>query len=664
MATLLVSRGPIPLELSGSPTPPEYVPRTVNNVLADGDFVTRAADGEAYVLIRYSSPEAFTKLVHAYRSEVLPQYRINTAALQLSDDGTNWADVAEADERNGELVFDLGKAGAHKFWKMTVVKSGAAPEVVFGHLSFVESDNIIRRVPVDAVWLSLLPASLLILIFFQIPLSFGRVFTATAVPVALFVLLYSLGYVDFHTVTVSDSAGYLQRVLKGTYSSKRNVGYPSILLAVQNTVGLDHLAWIHLGTGIACYLAGAFLLAVRFASKWIGSILVLALLVQGTISRFAPDVLTEALFMAGFGLFASALGVLAWRPDRRAVMAAAVGIVLATLAKSLGVVLIFPALLLVRFLPKGYRLSVSGTIVICGLGTYALMAISSYTRTGIASPESFAGYALIGQVGWMLDDAAMPPSDLTRSLISAAAPVIAQRPANLTNIQSLATLDRYVDLTVQDFNTVVWQNLVPIATAQLGSVEAVNSFFLRFGLSSIRAHPFPYLRHVAAHFYGMWRDMGVAQSLPVATIFIRSEPILFGPSRNTGVSDTIPANVLTPYPSEVTLKNEIRSQSELPLMLISKTNWLSVEWTIALGVLAFFLSMLVLVPGRLAYLYRTEIMIALSLNAYFGAHVLLQVSLVRYASVALFAAIFLAASFAFTTLYALKSMVVARVHPS
>ena len=279
-------------------------------------------------------------------------------------------------------------------------------------------------------------------------------FTATAFPVALFVLFYSLGYVDFHTVTSPDSAGYLQRVLYGSYSPLRNAGYPTILLAVQNTVGLDHLAWIQLGAGIACYLAGAFLLAVRFANKWIGSVLVLAILLQGTISQFAPDVMTEALFTAGLGLFAAALGVLAWRPDRRAVIAAAVGIVLATLAKSLGVVLVLPALLLVRFLPKGNRLSVSGVIVVCGLATYALMAISSYTRTGIASPESFAGYSLIGHVGWMLDDASMPPSDLTRSLISAAAPVIEQRPADLTDIHSLATLDRYVDVTVQDFNTV------------------------------------------------------------------------------------------------------------------------------------------------------------------------------------------------------------------
>ena len=39
-----------------------------------------------------------------------------------------------------------------------------------------------------------------------------------------------------------------------------------------------------------------------------------------------------------------------------------------------------------------------------------------------------------------------------------------------------------------------------------------------------------------------------------------------------------------------------------------------------------FAVVLFLVPARLMRVYRTEIMIALSLNAYFGSHVLLQVN--------------------------------------
>lgn len=651
LATLFVSRGQIP-EVSGSPTPPEFQGRTVVNVLSWGDFVTRAPDGEAHVLISYNTAEAFRQLVHAYDGEVWPQYRIVTAAVLQSDDGTNWTTVAEASELEGKIVFDLGNAGAHRFWKVIAVKSGDAPEVVFGHLSFVKSVRLIERVPVDAVWLALVPASLLVLRAFGLTLSLGRVFASTAIPVTLFVLLYTFGYAGFHTVIWPDSATYLQRVLFGTYSESRNHGYSSILLAVHDTIGLDYLALFQFGIGIVCYLTAAFLLAVRFGNKWFGSLLVLALLLQGTLVRSAPEVLTEALFMAGLTLFAAALGALAWRPDKRAVIAASVGIVLATLAKTIGVVLVVPALLLVRFLPKGHRLSVSGAIVVCGLGTYALMAVSSYVRTGVPTPERFAGFALIGHVGWMLDDTSMPPSDLTQSMIKAVAPVIAQRPPDLTNIRSLDTLDRYVNVTTQEYNILLWQKLLPAFALESkpGPVDA-NAFFLRFGFSSIRAHPLAYLRHVAAHFYGLWRDLREVMPLRNATVSMRQA------SCQSTVRKSIPPSVLAPCPSEAIFNSEQVKQLNLPLALdILKQHWILRKGTIWIGALALFLSILILVPGRLAWLYRTEIMIALSLNAYFGAHVLLQVTLERYAFVAASAATFMVASFVVTSCCLIKSM--------
>ncbi len=243
--------------------------------------------------------------------------------------------------------------------------------------------------PVDAVWLGLLPASLLILISFRIPLSFGHMFTATAFPVSLFVLFYSLGYVDFHAVTWQRRQ---RRTCNAFFMARtrplRNVGYAIILLAVKNTVG-TRPSCMNTARNRHSVLSGRRLPASCPICKQMDRIhFGVRHPASGAISQFAPDVMTEALFMAGLGLFAAALEVMASRTDRRAVTAAAVGIVLATLAKSLGVVLVLPALLLVRFLPKGNRLSVSGVIVICGLATYALMAISSYTRTGIASPEN------------------------------------------------------------------------------------------------------------------------------------------------------------------------------------------------------------------------------------------------------------------------------------
>jgi hypothetical protein len=651
LATLLVSRGPVPAEVSGSPIPPEFPWSTVDAVLDDGGFVTRVPDGEAYATLRYGSAQAFSQLVHTYRSRVTPEHRIVAAVIETSDDGANWTEAGKAENDNGELIFDLAGAGSHTFWKLLVVRSGGAPDVVFGQLTFATHGyTFLRTLPLDVVWLGLMPASALMFMAFRLPVSMGRLFLAAAVPAALFLAIYSLGYVEFRTVISPDSFGYLGPVLYGHYSPLRNIGYPSMLLALQNTVGLDRLAWVQLGAGIACYFAGAWLLAARFKRKWIAVLLALAFLLQGSLSRYAPHLLTEALFMAGFGLFAAALGVLAWRRATAAVVAAAVGIALMTLTKTLGVVVVLPALLLVRFLPTGTRLSTSGVIVASGLATYALMAISSYARTGAASPESYMGYQLIGNVGWMLDDTSMPPSGLTREMINAAATVTARRPADLADIDSLASLDRYVDITEQDFDPVLWGNLVPIANTQLATAKEVDSFFLRFSLSSIRAHPLAYMRHVAAHFYGMWRDLGRALPLRYATMDFRRQLIFDGPPEFD--PRQVPASVVKPYPDAETVKADIFRQSKLPLMLgqVWSANPIGSGATIALGTLSVFLTILFFIPGQLTRIYRTEIMIALSLNAYFGAHVLLHVTDPRYASGGIFAAIFLAASFAFTTL--------------
>lgn len=186
------------------------------------------------------------------------------------------------------------------------------------------------------------------------------------------------------------------------------------------TLGLDRLAWLQLGTIIACYLAGVWLLVSHLQQKWLGPILVVAFALQGATTDFADQILTEALFTAGLGLFAASLGALAWRPGINAVIAGMIGIVLVTLAKSIGLVLVVPALLLVRFLPKGARLRFSVPIVAAGLLTYGAMAVHGYSRTGNFAPESFGGYALFGQVGWMLDENFMPESELARALRDAA----------------------------------------------------------------------------------------------------------------------------------------------------------------------------------------------------------------------------------------------------
>lgn len=651
VATLLVPRNANPFQLSGSPTPLAHLPRTVENVFSSGDFVTDAPDGEAYVQIYYPSPEAFSSLVHSYVQPTYPEYRVKTAALLTSDDGVNWTQVAEVSEKKGEVVFDLRRTGAHHYWKIVVVKSGDAQEIVFGQIRFNSQKSLIQRFPLDLAWLGLIPASLLLLFAFGVPLTQRLVFVVTAIPAALFLILYSFAYVAFHTSFSPDSFGYLQPVLLGSYSTFRNLGYPNILLAVHRTVGLDNLAWIQAITGTACYLAGAGLLAVRFKSKWPALVFASAILVQGIVTHYAPAIMTESLFMGAIGIYAASLGALALRPSSAGVIAASFGIFLAIIAKSIGTVLILPALLLIRFLPKGKRLSVSVTIVAAGLAAFALMAVTPFMRSGSLTERS-SGYSLIGHVGWMLDDKAMPPSDLTRSMIDAVAPVVASRPANLERIVSSDSLNAYINVTANEYNLLLWQKLVPL-TRNLGTYDAVDAFFLRFALSSIQAHPFLYVRHVAIHFYGMWLYLGYNVGLRYAAVTVREQ---VGYILNDPMRSAIPATVISPYPDKNAVASEAAEQFRLPLIANHQfgKNVLNPVVTRLIGLATLVLCILFLIPGRLANIYRAEIMMALTINAYFGAHVLLQVALPRYATAAILATILLSVCFVCTTLSALR----------
>jgi peptidoglycan/LPS O-acetylase OafA/YrhL len=125
--------------------------------------------------------------------------------------------------------------------------SGAA-NIPLSNTDFVARNDLLRRVPIDVAWLCLIPA--FILLFASLPsgLTPMRRLASVAIPIVLFVSVYSFGYVSYHTLHYNDSPTYLQRLLTGTFASNRNSGYPSILVAVSGTVGLDRLAWVQLGT--------------------------------------------------------------------------------------------------------------------------------------------------------------------------------------------------------------------------------------------------------------------------------------------------------------------------------------------------------------------------------------------------------------------------------
>jgi hypothetical protein len=573
-------------------------------------------------------------------------------AYPAADPTKNWFGCAHRDvvlrSVAGLLLLSLAGLAIATVWAW---RSYQEPLDVIGSSGPTGALALLLRVPVDLVWLSLIPAFLLVFLTAPSGLSSNYLFVSFAIPVALFVFMYSFGYVPYHTLHFNDSPSYLQRVLTGTYASNRNFGYPTVLVGINETLGIDHIAWFQIGAIIGCYLAGAWLLSSYLQRKWLAPLILGMFLAQGVTSTFSDRILTEALFTSGLGLFAAALGALAWQARPGAQIAGVAGIVLAIAAKSIGIVFVIPALLIARFLPKDVRFRRSAPIAAAGLATYLAMAGYNYLHTRVFAPESFVGEVLVAHVAWMLDDAYMPKTDLTRRMLATAEDAVRKRPDNLTKIDSRDSLDRYVSYTAVEEGEIFWNGLYPVGASHFSSGAQENAFYLQFAISTICVHPFPYILHSAAHFYGLWRDLGNIQSLREATIDIRSRPLRETVS-DRQLRDSNPPSILARYPERSQLEAELKTQERVPLAFpaLWDHRWINFSSTIAVGVLSLILCPLYFIPGTLALFYRAEIMIALSLNSYFAAHAFMYASEPRYANVGIVAAIMLVATFVATTL--------------
>ena len=161
---------------------------------------------------------------------------------------------------------------------------------------------------------------------------------------------------------------------------------------------------------------------------------------------------------------------------------------------------------------------------------------------------------------------------------------------------------------------------------------------MRVALSSIAADPLAYVKHVAIHFYGIWRQVGRAwMDLQSGAIGFRSAyelhfregpfPALLGPAR-TG--DEIRAAARR----QATVK---LAASEIPNYLAARVrnrlspsvqqwmqDWMTLRTFVSLGLgaISIFLCAGILFPGSFAAAYRAEIVLAFMLNAYMLSHVL------------------------------------------
>jgi hypothetical protein len=461
-------------------------------------------------------------------------------------------------------------------------------------------------------------------------------FWVTAACLGGFLVIYSFAYAPVVPILSPDSYNYVQPLIAGSFNTTRSIGYPVFVLVVAKLGGFAILPWVQLLAQVLSYVVAAWLLSRAYNSFFLGIFALLGLCLQGVMTLNAPQVLTESLFIAALTLFAGAIAASARRADSLNLALVGVGLVLAVAAKAVGIVLVVPAVLLLRFVPRHTRMKGAALAILPGVAVYLAMSAHGYARSGTFSPEQFAGYALGGHVGWMLDGEIEGQPGVAERTRAAAALVTAKRPADLEDIRSLSDLDRYVIYTSNEYNELLWVNMVPSLGAP--SNKAANDALLALSISSIKRRPLAYLGHVAAHFYGLWTMVGHAPTLPDAAVLVREYA-----AESPSVSYSVFGGLANPLPHDA-VRRAVQAQTSVPLIGKEFLVWVGqASGGRAMLIMAAFtiaISLLFLMPGWLGRMYRGEIVLALSLNAYLLGQALFQVALSRYSTV-IFPALFL-----------------------
>jgi hypothetical protein len=514
------------------------------------------------------------------------------------------------------------------------------------------------EIPIDLAWL----ACCLVLLGATATLCGGltgpRMFAVVAVATILFVVIYTYLLAPSWVVTAPDSPAYAWPLINGAYHPSRSSGYPTFLRFVHATFGLNQLGIVQLIIEL-CSLTAAVGLLGRVYRFWsVAIFLLVALSFYGALLLFSAHLLTEALFLAGFTLAAAGLASAARRPSTAVLIVAGLGLATATLAKAVGIVLVVPALMLVRFMPR-QRWSSLVTVVVLPIGVYLWMATGAFIRGNLLTPQATGGIDLAGNVAGFLDGELSDPPGFVAALQEAVRPVLDRRPPALVKIGSWQDLDTYVDYTAREHDTLLGGAILPAAWAQLpgADIQTLDRMLLRVGVLSIMAHPLAYAQHVAAHYYGLWRDLGRYRpsDAPAAAVYIRSTLATTKPDVDWSpeVSDKYFGSLLASMPSSDAALAASAQQQAVPLAFRGAMGlpiFPDEKVTIGIGLLALFLPVLWLLPGRFAHAYRSEIMFALVLDAYVFAHALFQVSMPHYAAVMMPAAVLFVVCFGTTTL--------------
>jgi hypothetical protein len=500
--------------------------------------------------------------------------------------------------------------------------------------------------PVDGIWGAIAVSMVIWVYGVSGRISFRGFYWSCALALVGFFLTYTFFFVPYSLRIFIDSFGYMMPVTEGKLAIERTAGYPLFLWGVHKTVGLHFLPPIQLFVELMAYFIAGYLLLTRL-QLWRGlSVLVFAFpLIFPPFVDYSFSVLTEALFLAGFILGGGALAAALKSLRVMDFFWSGLGIALAAAVKSIGIVLDVPTFLIMRFIPWGSRWKAFIFSVLPALAVYGAMCFSHYRETGHFSPETIGGLSLLAQVSGFIDGDVADPPGLSDEVKQAAQKIINERPKNLFPIHSLDSLNQYVLATRNDYNQIAYGAIQATVEKKLPNPVDQNTFYSRLALTTIMHHPFLYLGHAGAHFYGMWMLASLPIDLEVASLPVewrRQEPLGSGFTALQRAEAQRIRETFAGTMSAASQESAAEQQSKIPVLFkdIPLRAWWPVVKEGSSGILFFsglsslFLMLIYVFSKKWAHIYAAPVTLALFVNTYFFAHALFQPCLPRYAWVA------------------------------
>ena len=327
----------------------------------------------------------------------------------------------------------------------------------------------------------------------------GRVLMPVGLIVAVVLVLR-----DPYPLFFPDSPSYIN------WEVARSAGYPLFLRAVRvMDPQFGAVRWIQSLLFVLMTAGLAETIARTLGKPHVGWFVGVLTLANLPLLRFSLGILAESLFATLLMAHLAAVLFLLERPSPRRWLLAALTAAGTVVVRPAGISLLAGAAVLL-LLPRLRREHFLRYFVLPLASVWLLAALLTFGRFGILALQEFGGISLVGHVAFLIDEG-------TVSRYAGLGPALARdlEPWRKAS-EGLSWPREHYWFTTSEWNPMVHQAQRSMgeyalshptdvsALARLPPAAILSRLGQDVGMAAVVRHPLLYLRHVAAHLYGMW----------------------------------------------------------------------------------------------------------------------------------------------------------------